>query len=283
MLLTPQPLSYCCALRSSKTVIDEFFAKLGSVYGRLNLLTKPMQVYNAGINVVYKPGKVLAMVGRKNVYNVATAERGKNHTILACVSGSGVSLPPLIIYPRKRSVPDSMRVGAPADTMFMVSDSGWMTKEIWFQQFVKWIPLIRPVLLIQDGHSSYISIELIELARANSVHLLCLPPHTTHILQPLDVGVFKPFKSAFSQACHKYMYVMQQPGRVVTTDVLASLVGEAWPRSFTPLNILSGFRKCGIQPFNPGKVGDRTLAASKGVTPESEHEGKDESPLFSPE
>ena len=102
-----------------------------------------------------------------------------------------------------------------------------------------------------------------------------------YILQPLYVGVFNLFKSAFSQACHKY--VMQQPGRIVTTDVLASLVGEAWPCSFTPLNILSGFRKCGIQPFNPGKVGDRTLAASKGVTPESEHEGKDESPLFSPE
>ena len=54
-LRSPQPLSYCRALCSNKTVVDDFFAKLGAVYGRLNLLTKPMQDYNAdetGINVV---------------------------------------------------------------------------------------------------------------------------------------------------------------------------------------------------------------------------------------
>ena len=85
-----------------------------------------------------KPGKVVAMVGRKNVYSIAAGERSKNHTILACVSASGVSLPPLMVFPRKRSVPDAMRVGAPPGTVFMVTDSGRMTKEIflqWFQHF----------------------------------------------------------------------------------------------------------------------------------------------------
>ena len=67
---------------------------------------------------------------------------------------------------------------------------------------------------------------------------------------------------------------MQQPGQVVTTNVLASLVGEAWPCLFTPLNILSGFRKCGIQPFTPGEISDRQLCVSKCVTPpiQQEHE-----------
>ena len=57
------------------------------------------------------------------------------------------------------------------------------------------VPPARPVLLIQDGHCSHVSIEGIELATAHSIHLLCLLPHTTHILQPLDVGVFKSFKA----------------------------------------------------------------------------------------
>ena len=42
----PQPLSYCRALCSNKETIEEFFAKLGSIYGRLNLILKPMLVYN---------------------------------------------------------------------------------------------------------------------------------------------------------------------------------------------------------------------------------------------
>ena len=88
-----------------------------------------MKVYNAdetGINVVYKPGKVVAMVGRRNVYSIVVGERSKNHTIF-CVSASGVSLPSLMVYPRMRSIPDAMRVGAPPGTAFMVTDSGWMT------------------------------------------------------------------------------------------------------------------------------------------------------------
>ena len=56
--------------------------------------------------------------------------------------------------------------------------------------FSRNIPPTRPVLLIQDGHSSHMSIEGIEFARDNGIHMLCLPAHTTHILMPLDVGVF---------------------------------------------------------------------------------------------
>ena len=132
-------------------------------------------------------------------------------------------------------------------------------------------------MLIQDGHGSHVSVELIELARANDVHLLCLPAHTTHILQPLDVGVFKSFKTYFSKACHKYL--AKHPGRVITPDVIACLVAEAWPLSFTPLNILSGFRKCGIHPLNPGEVSDRQLAPFKAVQPLESNSDS----LFTPE
>ncbi len=44
-LRTPQALSYSRATSASKAIVDDFFAKLGSLYGRLNLIAKPMQVY----------------------------------------------------------------------------------------------------------------------------------------------------------------------------------------------------------------------------------------------
>ncbi len=267
---TPQPLSYCRALCSNKDTIEDFFGKLGALYGRLNLISKPMQIFNAdetGVSVVHKPGKVIAELGRHNVYSLTSAERGKTHTVLSCVSAAGFVLPPLMVYPRKKSVPDHVRQGAIPNTMFANSENGWSNKDIyleWFRFFLH-IPPARPVLLIQDGHASHMSIELIELARANGIHLLCLPAHTTHILQPLDVGVFKSFKSHFFKSCH--MYLTKHPGRVITTDVLASIVAEAWPHSFTPLNILGGFKKCGVYPINPGAVSDRQLAPSKAICP----------------
>lgn len=85
------------------------------------------------------------------------------------------------------------------------------------------------MLLVLDGHGSHITINVIEFAKSNGIHLLCLPSHTSHILQPLDVGVFKSF---FSKACRQYM--AKNPGCVVTEDVLASVVGRAIAHSHTP-------------------------------------------------
>ena len=131
----------------------------------------------------------------------------------------------------------------------------------WFKFFLESIPPTRPVLLIMDGNGTHMSIELIELAQSSGVHLLCLPSHTTHILQPLDVGVFKSFKSYFSKSCSKYLAT--HPGRVITSDKLASLVADVWPLSLTPLNIMSGFKKTGIYPINPSEVTDRQIAPSR--------------------
>ena len=55
------------------------------------------------------------------------------------------------------------------------------------------------------------------------------------------------------------------PGQVITCTVFAPTVAEALMNSLTPLNILSGFKKCGIHPLNPGEVKNRQLAPSKAV------------------
>lgn len=153
-----------------------------------------MLIYNAdetGVGIVTKPGKVFAEIGRRNVYTITAAERGKTHTIMSCVSATGSTLPPLMVCPCKRSVPDKMRAGAVGGTLFEVSNNGWINKEIflvWLQHFVDSIPPVRPVLLILDGHSSHVTIEAIELARS---HMLCLPSHTTHILQFASIKAVK--------------------------------------------------------------------------------------------
>ena len=96
----PQSLSYCRAASANQETIDDFFGKLGAMYGQLNLISKPTQIYNAdetGISIVHKPGKVVAELGRRNVYAITSAARGKTHTVLSCVSASGHTLPPMMV------------------------------------------------------------------------------------------------------------------------------------------------------------------------------------------
>ena len=256
-------------MSANPETIKDHFAKLGSLYARLNILTKPMQIYNideCGVSVVHKGGKVLPQIGRKNVWSISSGEKGKNHTIVSCVSASGVALPPFLIYPRKR-ITDNLKQGAYPGTSFNCSPNGWINQELylkWFRFFLSCIPSTRPVLLIEDGHSSHVSIELIELARENSVHILCLPSHTTH-LQPLDVGVFKSFKSHYNNECRKYL--IAHPVRTIATENIAALVGMAWSQSLTPVNIMAGFRKAGAYPLNPGVISDRQVAPSLVVNP----------------
>ena len=87
-LRTPQALSYARAVSSNKETINDFFAKLGAIYGRLNLIAKLSQIFNAdetGVTIAHKPSKVIAQIGRHNVPSITSADKGKTHSILACV------------------------------------------------------------------------------------------------------------------------------------------------------------------------------------------------------
>ncbi len=52
-------------------------------------------------------------------------------------------------------------------------------------------------LLLFDGDTSHISNKVVEFCTGNDIILLCIPAHTTHLLQPLDVGFFQPLSTAY--------------------------------------------------------------------------------------
>lgn len=51
------------------------------------------------------------------------------------------------------------------------------------------------VILYVDGHKSHLSLELSQFRYDKQIHLYCLLPNSTHILQPCDVSIFKSLKS----------------------------------------------------------------------------------------
>ena len=62
----------------------------------------------------------------------------------------------------------------------------------------------QPGVLIMDNHNSHITLEGVELAKNHGLDLLTLPPHCSHKLQPLDVGVFGAFKKFYSSFCNEW-------------------------------------------------------------------------------
>lgn len=135
-----------------------------------------------------------------------------------------------------------------------VSDSGWMNSDLflqWLHCFIKFSRSSKesPVLLILDGHSTHTkSLEVIDLARGNGVILLCLPPHTSTRLHPLDVTFFKPLSLYYGEELRKWLHC--NPGKVVTLWQISSLFGAAFIQAATMRTALSGFEKTGIWPPN---------------------------------
>ena len=87
-LCSAQPLSYNRTISANGDTVDDFFAKLGALCACLTIISKPMQIFNideTNISVVHKAGKVVTQLGRKNVWSVTSAERGKTHTIVTYV------------------------------------------------------------------------------------------------------------------------------------------------------------------------------------------------------
>ena len=85
---------------------------------------------------------------------------------------------------------------------------------------------------------------------AEPVVLFTLPPNTTHVSQPLDKGCFGPLKIEWKKVCHKLV----KEGQVVTHYTFSRLFSEAWMRSITVKNILSGFCVTGIYPLDQSKL-----------------------------
>ena len=74
------------------------------------------------------------------------------------------------------------------------------------------------------------------------------------------MGVFSSFKYHVGLALNAL--IRSSEGSVPTTEDIPKIVAEAWPKSVTPVNLMSGFRKTGIHPLNPGCIQDRVTAPS---------------------
>ncbi|KAJ8890952.1 hypothetical protein PR048_010461 [Dryococelus australis] len=108
--------------------------------------------------------------------------------------GDGEKLSPPVIFKGKNLWDDwqPTKEEAFSGTSYVATENGWMETKVFINffkiTFLAHIGTERPVLVICDGHKTHISLRLIEIAREENVTILILRPHSSHILQPLDLS-----------------------------------------------------------------------------------------------
>lgn len=147
--------------------------------------------------------KFQVVVHRRSKQAYKESKGTREHiTAHVCVSASKFALPPFLIFEKAFPSGPYARNG-PENALYGTSPNGYMDIELsylWVEKLFipKTAHLEKPILLILDGHKSHIDIKVIDLLKEHRIVLFCLPPHTTNILQPLDVAIFRPLKTAFS-------------------------------------------------------------------------------------
>ena len=284
-LRSAEPLAYARAVASNPVVLDRYYDILESTLAENELGDKPCQIFNCdetGMPLSPKPPKVVTTKGDKHPYSINAGDKAQI-TVLMCCSAGGYPIPPYVIFDRKFVKP-SMAEGEVPGTAYGTSSNGWVDSklfELWFKHhFLMYAPPARPLLLLLDGHSSHYQPGIIRKAADEEVIIFCLPPHTTHRTQPLDNGCFGPLKRAWREECQKYC--SDNPGRVVTRIQFSLLFNRAWKEAITMDNLVSGFRFCGVYPFN--RDAQRPKSPSENFNPSSlaEKTGLKYIPLYSP-
>jgi hypothetical protein len=119
-------------------------------------------------------------------------------------------------------------------------------------------------LLIIDGHKSHKSHAFQDLCEKSKIITLCIPPHSSHILQPLDVGCFSPLK----RACGKEIRGLAT-SHIDHIDKKAFLASfkEVFSGSFSKKNIQSSFQATGLVPHSPEVVLSKLEVEPRTPTP----------------
>ena len=98
-----------------------------------------------------------------------------------------------------------------------------------------------------DGHSSHIDFEASAYCRENNVVLYCLLANATHILQPCDVGFFRPMKASWKREVQNWQN--SHTGQSLAKQDFPGVFKTAFQNVAEILLVKNAFQRFGLYPF----------------------------------
>jgi len=150
-------------------------------------------------------------------------------SLLACICADGSALDPSLIY---EAGLEGLLSGWVEDinpeehsAFITSSSSGWTNDEIglaWLEQVFDRCTREKAGrsyrLLIVDGHGSHITIDFLNYCDRHRILVAVFPPHSTHTLQPLDVCMFKPLSTTYSEELSAFLHRGQGLSSIAKRD-----------------------------------------------------------------
>jgi hypothetical protein len=173
--------------------------------------------------------------------------------VIAAINAAGWSVPLFLIFASKYHLSAWYEeADIPRDWAIAVSNNSWTNNKLrveWlkhFNAYTKAHTVGARCLLILNGHESHHSLKFQELCKEYNIYTLYIPPYSSHLLQPLNVGCFSPLKRAYSREVES---LIRNHINHVTKLKFLPAFKAAFDRSITPANICSAFQGAGLVPL----------------------------------
>ena len=211
-------------------------------------------------NLSDDPGRVKCIFKRGTKY----PERILNNTkaaisIMFAATASGQLLEPYVVYKAERLY-DKWCVGGPPKVRYNRTKSGWFdgpTFLEWFETvLVPWAKKLSGTkVIIGDNLSSHLNIDILRHCQRLGIKFIFLPPNTSHITQPLDVGFFRSLKGAWRAVLTNYK--LHNPkettlNKTAFPQLLSKLLVQMKAKDENIIK--NAFRASGIYPLNATQV-----------------------------
>ena len=240
-----------------KTVVERWFEDYRHQVALHGIC--PEDIYNfdeTGFQIgVGKDQWIVTREPRKKIFNGATTNR-ESVTVVECVSTDGYACPPVIILSGKQVLLrwfDAIQ----EDEHLAVTDTGYINDQLayqWIQKFHKWTaPRTKGGwrLLFCDRFGSHMTMQFLKFCEQVNILPFFLPAHTSHILQPLDVGVFSVYKQYHAKAVEEATMTGCQK---FTKDEFLHAIASIRQKTFQPSTITLGWKLTGLWPISSDRV-----------------------------
>ncbi|XP_062593403.1 uncharacterized protein LOC134254888 [Saccostrea cucullata] len=255
--------------RVTKEKVDAWYDRFRDFLLSIDLIDKPNKIWNAdetGFNMGSNKSKVIGPTRRD--LGVPHISFGKQRlTVMFCGSASGQMMPPFLVYPEPKPRGYNPLNGSLDGTDIAYTKKGWMDRAT-FSKFVdhfdRHAGVERPVLLLFDSVSSHVDHDVFMKAKSKGIELYRILPNATHLMQPLDKGVFGPLKSKWHLTSRKYC--RENPGKTIGKDNFAIKLSETFLQFYKPLTVINAFKSAGIYPVDSTVITREMLKPSLTYT-----------------
>ncbi|KAL9563829.1 hypothetical protein ACKAV7_012071 [Fusarium commune] len=258
------------------TIIRNWFRLVANIIAKYGI--RPDEIYNfdeTGFMMgVIASGMVVTGAERRGRPKSVQPGNREWITVIQAINAEGQAIPPFIIGAGQYHLANWYRESdLPGDWAIATSPNGWTDNEIgleWLKHFGRCTTKQsknRYRLLILDGHESHHSVDFERYCKANKIITLCIPPHSSHLLQPLDIGCFGLLKKAYGQEIEHL--IRCSVTHISKTEFFPAFY-TAYQAIMTEKNIKAAFRGAGLAPLDPESVISKLDVQLRTPTPVEE-------------